>query len=137
MGSMTSGNDTSATTPLKGAVERSGDSGAAGAAETETGEPASKAFWRWIKSFRPSRRARLAAPGLSRHGRARAIDFQIKKDGEIIAGTSAGDIETSWRAEGWDEKLKASIEAAGPSFRGPLTSPDEPWHYDYEPKVAE
>ncbi len=96
-------------------------------------EGTSKAFWAWLRRFKPIRRPLLAAPGLSRHGRARAIDFQIKKDGRIIAGTSAGDIEKSWREEGWGEKLKASIAAAGPSFRGPLTSPDEPWHYDYEP----
>ena len=94
-----------------------------------------KQFWRWLKRFKPSARARLAAPGLSRHGRARAIDFQVKKDGKIIAGTSSADIETVWRAEKWDEKLKASIAAAGPSFKGPLVSPDEPWHYDYDPEA--
>ena len=38
-----------------------------------------------------------------------------------------------WRAEGWDQKLKASMEAVGPSFSGPLTNPDEPWHYEYVP----
>jgi hypothetical protein len=37
-------------------------------------------------------------------------------------------------AEGWDVKLKASIDAAGPSFVGPLANPHEPWHYDYVPK---
>lgn len=96
---------------------------------------ASKAFWRWLKRFRPSRRAMLAAPGLSRHGQARAIDFQLKKDGKIFAGTSVQAIREVWRAEKWDEKLKASIEAAGPSFVGPLKNPDEPWHYDYNPKA--
>ncbi len=98
-------------------------------------KPASKAFWRWIKSFRPSRRARLAAPGLSRHGRGRAIDFQIKKDGKIYAGTGTRAVKDIWRAEKWEEKLKASITAAGPSFTGPLKAPDEPWHYDYDPKA--
>lgn len=105
--------------------------------EFSAGDRTSKQFWAWLRRFKPTKRPFLAAPGLSRHGRARAIDFQIKKDGKIIAGTSAGDIEASWRADGWDEKLKASIAAAGPSFRGPLTSPDEPWHYDYEPKAEE
>ncbi len=103
--------------------------------ETAAEKPASKAFWRWIKSFRPSRRARLAAPGLSRHGRARAIDFQIKKDGKIYAGTGSRAVKEIWRAEKWEEKLKASITAAGPSFSGPLKAPDEPWHYDYDPKA--
>ncbi|NNF78665.1 MAG: hypothetical protein HKN05_11615 [Rhizobiales bacterium] len=98
-------------------------------------EGASKTFWRWLKSFRPSQRARLAAPGLSRHGQARAIDFQLKKDGRIFAGTSVRAVREVWRAEKWDEKLKASIDAAGPSFTGPLKNPDEPWHYDYDPKM--
>lgn len=103
--------------------------------ETAADKPASKAFWGWIKSFRPSRRARLAAPGLSRHGQARAIDFQIKKDGKIYAGTGTRAVKEIWRAEKWEEKLKASVTAAGPSFSGPLKAPDEPWHYDYDPKA--
>ena len=87
----------------------------------------------WLRGFRNTKRAHLAAPGLTRHGRAHAIDFQIMKDGSIYAGADSDKIETVWRAEGWDEALKASITAAGPSFTGPLTSPDEPWHYDYDP----
>lgn len=98
-------------------------------------EVPAKAFWRWLRGFSPSARARLAAPGLSRHGRARAIDFQIKKDGKIFAGTSLKAVVEIWRAQKWEEKLKASVEAAGPSFRGPLKNPPEPWHYDYEPKA--
>ncbi|MCP5081416.1 MAG: hypothetical protein GY948_06925 [Alphaproteobacteria bacterium] len=106
-----------------------------GSEEEAPANGAPKSFWRWLKGFRPSRRARLAAPGLSRHGQARAIDFQLKKDGRIFAGTSARSVKEVWRAEKWDEKLKASIEAAGPSFSGPLKNPDEPWHYDYDPKA--
>lgn len=87
----------------------------------------------WLRGFVPAQRANLAAPGLTRHGRAGAIDFQVMKDGSIHAGADSKEVETVWRAEGWDEKLKASIEAAGPSFTGPLTNPDEPWHYDYAP----
>ncbi len=87
----------------------------------------------WAASFRPSKRANLAAPGLTLHGQAHAIDFQVMQDGEIIAGANSKQIETVWRAKGWDQKLKASVDAAGPSFSGPLTAPDEPWHYDYEP----
>ncbi len=105
------------------------------AAEAGTPMPR-KAFWQWIKSFRPSARARLAAPGLSRHGRARAIDFQIMKDGKIFGGTSVKAVVEIWRAQKWEEKLKASITAAGPSFSGPLKAPDEPWHYDYDPQVT-
>ena len=87
----------------------------------------------WLRGFRNTERAHVAAPGPTRHGRAHAIDFQIMKDGSIYAGADSDKIETVWRAEGWDEALKTSISAAGPSFTGPLTSPDEPWHYDYNP----
>ncbi len=87
----------------------------------------------WLHDFKPSKRANLAAPGLTLHGRAGAIDFQVMKDGRIYAGANSAQVENVWRAEGWDQKLKASMEVAGPSFSGPLTNPDEPWHYDYAP----
>ncbi len=85
----------------------------------------------WLRDFKPAKRANLAAPGLTLHGRASAIDFQVMKDGRIYAGADSKQVESVWRAEGWDRKLKASMEASGPSFSGPLTDPDEPWHYDY------
>lgn len=87
----------------------------------------------WLRGFQSSKRANLAAPGLTLHGRASAIDFQVMKDGKIHAGANGKEVESVWRAEGWDVKLKASMDAAGPSFKGPLTNPDEPWHYDYAP----
>ena len=90
----------------------------------------------WLRDFKPSKRANIAAPGLSPHGRASAIDFQVMKEGRIYAGADSKQVESVWRAEGWDKKLKASMEAAGPSFSGPLTNPDEPWHYDYAPPDA-
>ena len=90
----------------------------------------------WLRDFKPSKRASLAAPGLTLHGRARAIDFQVMKDGRIYAGANSKQLKSIWRAEGWDEKLKASMEAVGPSFSGPLADPDEPWHYDYAPPPA-
>lgn len=88
----------------------------------------------WIRSYQPPKRANLAAPGMTLHGRASAIDFQVMKDGRIHAGANTKEVESVWRAEGWDQKLKASMTAAGPSFIGPLANPDEPWHYDYVPK---
>ncbi len=91
----------------------------------------------WLKSFRLTKRANLAAPGLTSHGRALAIDFQVMKDGAIHAGANTAQIDKVWRAEGWDGKLKASIEAAGSSFSGPLTRPDEPWHYEFDPAAGE
>lgn len=90
----------------------------------------------WLRGFKPSKHANLAAPGLTLHGRANAIDFQVMKDGRIYAGASSKQVEALWRTEGWDQKLKASISAAGPSFTGPMTNPDEPWHYDYSPPPA-
>ncbi len=90
----------------------------------------------WLRDFKPSKRASLAAPGLTLHGRASAIDFQVMKDGRIYAGANSKQVESVWRAEGWDQKLKASMEAVGPSFSGPLADPDEPWHYDYAPPPA-
>jgi hypothetical protein len=91
----------------------------------------------WLRGYQPTRRANLAAPGLTLHGRANAIDFQIMKDGRIYAGANGKQVEGVWRAEGWDEKLKASMDAAGPSFSGPLKNPDEPWHYDYSPPALD
>jgi hypothetical protein len=91
----------------------------------------------WLRGFQPSKRANLAAPGLTLHGRASAIDFQIMKDGRIYAGANEKHVESLWRAEGWDQKLKASMDAAGPSFSGPLTNPNEPWHYDYSPRSVD
>ncbi|WP_133122803.1 hypothetical protein [Zhengella mangrovi] len=90
----------------------------------------------WLKSYRPPERAHVAAPGLTAHGQGHAIDFQVMKDGTIIAGADSGQVETVWRADGWDRKLKQAMDAAGPSFSGPLTSPDEPWHYSYDPDIA-
>ena len=90
----------------------------------------------WLRGFMPSKRANIAAPGLTLHGRAHAIDFQVMKDGSIYAGANSKQVESIWRSEGWDRKLKASMEAAGQSFSGPMTNPDEPWHYDYAPPSA-
>jgi hypothetical protein len=87
----------------------------------------------WLRDYMPAKRTNLAAPGLTRHGRASAIDFQVMKNGAIYAGASAMQVKSIWKAEGWDQKLKASIRAASKSFYGPLADPDEPWHYDYSP----
>ena len=87
----------------------------------------------WLSAFQGAKRSNLAAPGLSAHGRGHAIDFQVMKDGQIVAGADSRQIETVWRSDEWDVKLKESMDAAGPSFTGPLTSPNEPWHYNYDP----
>lgn len=88
---------------------------------------------KWLHSFKGRERSSLAAPGLTRHGQAYAIDFQIMQAGKIIAGANRSEVESVWRTQGWEHKLNDSMDAAGPSFSGPLKSPDEPWHYDCEP----
>lgn len=87
----------------------------------------------WLGSHSPKPSPNLAAPGLSAHGQMHAIDFQIAKAGVLIAPADSSKVDSVWRSMGWDLKLKASINAVGVAFAGPLTSPDEPWHYRYTP----
>ncbi|MBK8457720.1 MAG: hypothetical protein IPL47_11935 [Phyllobacteriaceae bacterium] len=87
----------------------------------------------WLVAYRGQKQSNIAAPGLSPHGRGRAIDFQVMNDGKIIAGADSKQVETVWRSQHWDERLLASIIAASAAFFGPLKSPDEPWHFDYDP----
>lgn len=91
----------------------------------------------WLVRYEPEIRPSLAAPGLTRHGQAHAIDFQIMHDWRLIAEASTRQIEPVWIANGWAEKLAESVNVAGPSFHGPLTSPNEPWHYDYLPNRSQ
>lgn len=79
----------------------------------------------------------LAAPGLSPHGRMRAIDFQVQSSVGIVAGTESAAIATQWIAAGWKSRLQAAIVAADAGFHGPLAMPDEPWHYDFRPPAGQ
>jgi hypothetical protein len=79
----------------------------------------------------------LAAPGLSPHGRMRAIDFQVESSGRIVAGTDSAAIDSEWIAEGWKNRLLAAIRSADAGFQGPLATPDEPWHYDFRPEAGQ
>ena len=88
-------------------------------------------FKQFLTRWRPPTAAPLAAPGISRHGQLRAIDFQIMKDGAIVAPTETGTVKRNWDEPGWTRKLQAATE--GTRFRGPLQSPYEPWHYEYDP----
>ncbi|MDY6947495.1 MAG: hypothetical protein SXG53_17435 [Pseudomonadota bacterium] len=88
-------------------------------------------FKEFLTRWRPPTAAPLAAPGISRHGQLRAIDFQIMKNGAIVAPTDTGTVKRNWDAPGWTRKLQTAI--AGSNFRGPLRSPYEPWHYEYDP----
>lgn len=88
-------------------------------------------FKRFLAGWRPPTAAPLAAPGISRHGQLRAIDFQVMKGGAIVAPTETATVKHNWDAPGWTTKLQAAV--AGSNFRGPLRSPYEPWHYEYDP----
>jgi hypothetical protein len=78
----------------------------------------------------------LAAPGLSPHGRMRAVDFQVESSGRIVAGTDTTAIASEWIAAGWKARLQAAVVAADVGFHGPLAMPDEPWHYDFRPQAG-
>jgi hypothetical protein len=88
-------------------------------------------FAKFLAQWRPPIAAALAAPGLSRHGQLRAIDFQIMKGGAVVAGTEVASARRTWDAQGWTKKLNAAT--IGSRFVGPLQSPHEPWHYEYAP----
>jgi hypothetical protein len=50
-------------------------------------------FKKFLTGWRPPTAAALAAPGISRHGQLRAIDFQIMKDGAIVAPTETATVK--------------------------------------------
>jgi hypothetical protein len=82
-----------------------------------------------LMQWQPPLAATLAAPGLSAHGQARAFDFQVQRDGKVIAGLDAASARQQWDAAGWTQRLRAAVARAGNRFAGPLPSPYEPWHY--------
>ena len=124
---------------VNASVGRSGEALLTGLREGEGTCPAdtdpghAEALWGWLSRWTPQPRPNLAAPGLSRHGRARAIDFQIASmaDGRIIAAADSREVETVWRAAGLDRRLADAVTASRVPFHGPLLSPDEPWHYEH------
>jgi hypothetical protein len=58
------------------------------------------------------------------------VDFQVSKEGELVASASMAEVAAVWDALGWRGKLQDAVRVAGGRFSGPLQSPDEPWHYD-------
>lgn len=76
----------------------------------------------------------LAAPGLSPHGRGSAIDFQVHREGRVVAGPDSASVSRVWDAPGWSRRLAAAVAESRAPFEGPLRSPDEPWHYSYAPR---
>ncbi len=90
----------------------------------------------FVRDYVPTPPPSIAAPGLSPHGQMHAIDFQVHRDGKIVAGPSFSSIALDWDAAGWTERLETAVRAATPRFVGPLPSPREPWHYTYVPEAV-
>jgi hypothetical protein len=105
-------------------------------AAPEAPRPGAAAAREWfsgrLRSAVPSPTPSLAAPGLSRHGRMQAVDFQVKQGERIVAGPSQADIGPVWEAQGWCERLVRAVRLTSARFEGPLVTPNEPWHYEYE-----
>jgi hypothetical protein len=103
------------------------------ALSTYPAHPDAKATLRFadfLRAWRPvPAAAPLAAPGLSLHGRLRAIDFQITRNGQIVAPTEVAKARSVWERQGWAGRLAAVTRDT--RFVGPLQSPNEPWHYEY------
>jgi hypothetical protein len=97
------------------------------------GAPDALAVRSALLNWTPDTAAALAAPGLSAHGQARAFDFQVEREGQVIAGLESASARRLWDAAGWTGKLRAAVSSAGNRFSGPLAAPYEPWHYAYAP----
>jgi hypothetical protein len=87
----------------------------------------------FLKSYAPEPVPTVAAPGLSPHGQMRAIDFQVHRGEEIVAGPDTHTIGSTWEQGGWAARLDTAVREASRKFIGPLVSPREPWHYTYTP----
>lgn len=90
-------------------------------------------FAAFLVAWFPDPPPNLAAPGLSPHGQSRAYDFQVMKDGQLVAGTDSTQVAAVWNDSGWKDRLASAVAAVGGHFQGPLGFPDEPWHYQYTP----
>ncbi|MCX7055059.1 MAG: hypothetical protein NTU56_12785 [Proteobacteria bacterium] len=87
----------------------------------------------FLRSYAPEPVPTVAAPGLSPHGQMRAIDFQVHRGAEIVAGPDTQTIGSTWEQGGWAARLDTAVREASQKFIGPLVSPREPWHYTYTP----
>jgi len=94
------------------------------------------AFRNLLVSFKPVPTPSLAAPGLSLHGRMRAVDFQVMRGYRIVAGTDPSTVIDTWDTPGWRAKLLSAVNEANSGFVGPLKNPNEPWHYDFRPEAG-
>ena len=93
------------------------------------------AFRNLLVTFKPVPTPSLAAPGLSLHGRMRAVDFQIMAGNRLVAGTDVSSVTEAWETSGWKAKLQTAVNEANAGFVGPLKNPNEPWHYEFRPSA--
>ena len=91
------------------------------------------AFRKLLVSHKPVPTPTLAAPGLSRHGRMEAVDFQVHSGNRVVAGPEVSSVAAVWESGGWKTKLQAAVTEARVGFVGPLQNPNEPWHYEFRP----
>ena len=101
--------------------------------QTTAGRNAFRAF---LVAHVPQPTPALAAPGLSAHGRMRAIDFQVQQGDRIVARADVSTARRAWYQKGWSKRLARAVKAADVGLVGPLRSPDEPWHYEFESAAA-
>lgn len=103
-----------------------------GYAEVAGKEDAEK-FRKYLAGVSLSSKLMIAVPGLSDHGHGNAYDFVVEETGGKTMAAASGAWISTWDGpHGWTKKLKDAIEAAGKGhFDGPLSSPYEPWHYEY------
>jgi len=104
--------------------------------EAPRSEQAKVALVQLLTTHTPNPTPTVAAPGLSPHGQMRAIDFQVHRDGQVVAGPKTATIAQDWDASGWTARLDAAVRASSNRFVGPLATPREPWHYTYTPEAV-
>jgi hypothetical protein len=106
---------------------------------TESGT--AEALSRFLVEWRPPTPIPLAAPGMSLHGQSKALDFQVragdKPEGRIVAGPDTSSVKSVWEDQGWARKLAAAVSGASDRFKGPLRSPNEPWHFEYASELPD
>lgn len=90
-----------------------------------------RAFYDFLnQKYFPSPKLMVATPGFSNHGTGLAIDFVVKKaDGTVVVSATNAD---KWTNTGWGGKLATAMRGAA-HFSGPLKSPNEPWHWTFDP----
>ena len=62
-----------------------------------------------------------------------AVDFQVRRGDRTIAGPSTAHVAPIWEGQGWARRLAHAVRTTSNRFTGPLATPNEPWHYEYQP----